>query len=156
MANLVSFQAILFPSDDRNPHLVSLATSPVNTHGVPAVAEPFRCGRMPHPEVFMDYIAEGLGAQSWAYKVVDILDGMTKKFPTPYIIFYPTVSRDGMAFPVNKFIREVQGREFLEAKAWRGNVVVAKYRDLDYSDMTNASMADFPIVKNWLQTHRTD
>lgn len=69
MANLVSFQAILFPSDDRTPHLVALATSPINTSGVSTVAEPFRCGRMPHPEVFMDYIAEGLGPQSWAYRV---------------------------------------------------------------------------------------
>ena len=50
MANLVSYQAILFPSDDRTPHLVALATSPINTSGVPVVAEPFRCGRMPHPE----------------------------------------------------------------------------------------------------------
>ena len=31
-------------------------------------------------------------------QVVDILDGMTKKFSSPYIMFYPTVSRDGMPF----------------------------------------------------------
>ena len=90
-------------------------------------------------------------------QVIDILDGMTKKFSSPYIVFYPTVSRDGMPFPVNKYIREVQGRDFFqEAKAWRGNIVIAKYRDLEYSGMISASMADFPIVKNWLQTHRME
>ena len=80
---------------------------------------------------------------------------MTKPFATPYIMFYPTVSRDGMPFPVNKFIRETQGRHYQEAKAWRGNIVVAKYRDLDYSAMTNASIADFPLIKNYLTTHLT-
>jgi hypothetical protein len=25
--------------------------------------------RMPHPEVYMDYIAEGLGARAWRYHV---------------------------------------------------------------------------------------
>jgi hypothetical protein len=69
MENLVSYSAILFPSDDRAPLLVQLATSPLNVSGVAAPAEPFRCARMPHPEVFMDYIAEGGGAQSWAYRV---------------------------------------------------------------------------------------
>ena len=37
---------------------------------------------------------------------------------TPYIVFYPTVSRDSMPFPVDKYICEVQGRDFFqEAKA---------------------------------------
>ena len=78
---------------------------------------------------------------------------MTKKFSTPYIIFYPAVSRDGMPFPINKFIREAQGRFYKEAAAWRGNIVVVKYRDAHFSAMTNISMADFPIIKNYLSTH---
>ena len=71
MDNLTSYQAILFPSDDRAPHLVSLATSPINITAVHAPAEPFRCARIPHPEVYMDYIAEGLGIGAWQYRVRD-------------------------------------------------------------------------------------
>lgn len=78
---------------------------------------------------------------------------MTKKFTTPYIVFYPMLSRDGMPFPINKFLREAQGRNYQETKAWRGNIVVAKYRDLEYSGMANMSMADFPLVKNYLSMH---
>ncbi|EKM52063.1 uncharacterized protein PHACADRAFT_128199, partial [Phanerochaete carnosa HHB-10118-sp] len=121
---------------------------------MPAVAEPFRCGRMPRPEIFMDYIGDGMGALPWAYKVIDILDGMSQGFTTPYILFYPVVSRDHMPFPLNQYVSGVQGRDFFEeARAWRGNLVIAKYSDMKYSAMTNASMADFPIVKNWLKTH---
>lgn len=89
-------------------------------------------------------------------QIIDILDGMTRPFTTPYIMFYPTVSRDGMPFPINKFIREMQGRHYQEAKAWRGNIVVAKYRDLEYSAMTALSIADFPLIKNYLTTHLMD
>ncbi len=78
---------------------------------------------------------------------------MIKKFPTPYIVFYPVFSRDGMPFPVNKCIREIQNQMYDETRAWRGNLVVAKYRDADYSVMIDASMADFPIIKNYLSTH---
>lgn len=84
---------------------------------------------------------------------MEALIGMNKKFSTPYIIFYPTVSRDGMPFPINKCVREIQETNFNEAAAWRGNILVAKYRDQDYSAMMDASMADFPIVKNYLATH---
>ena len=86
-------------------------------------------------------------------QLVEALDGMLKKFPTPYIVYYPAVSRDGMPFPVNKCIREIQGPLYDDARAWRGNLVVAKYRDTEYSAMTDASMADFPIIKNYLSTH---
>lgn len=107
---------------------------------------------MPHPEIHMDYIAEGLASRSWQFQVVEALEGMTRKFTAPYIMFWPTVSRDGMPFPINKCIREIQGHNDNEAKAWRGNIVVAKYRDVDYTEMMDASMADFPIVKNYLKT----
>ena len=78
---------------------------------------------------------------------------MLKKFSTPYILFYPIISRDGMLFPVNKCIREIQAQTYDEARAWRGNLVIAKYRDTNYSAMIDASMADFPIIKNYLSTH---
>lgn len=78
---------------------------------------------------------------------------MNKNFEEPYIIFFPVVSRDGLPFPVNKFIKDLQGSSFSESTAWRGNVVVAKYRNQQYSAMRNISMADFPLVKNYLSTH---
>ena len=86
-------------------------------------------------------------------QIVEALDQMNKGFQTPYIIFYPHVSRDGMPFPINKCIREIQGNRFNEARAWRGNIVVAKYRDTAFASMMDASMADFPIVKNYLANH---
>ncbi|THG99569.1 hypothetical protein EW026_g2818 [Hermanssonia centrifuga] len=134
------------------PHIASLMTSPM-TVILPNPVEPYRCGRMPHPEVFMDYIAEGLGPRSWRYHLVEALEGMTKNFATPYIIFCPKVSRDGMPFPVNKYVRDLQGEFYEESMAWRGNLVVAKYRNPEYSAMTEASMADFPILRNYLSTH---
>jgi hypothetical protein len=78
---------------------------------------------------------------------------MNKKFANPYIIFYPIVSRDGMPFPVNKSIREMQGRSFLEEIAWRGDIIAAKYCESPFSSMIDASMADFPILKNYMLTH---
>ena len=77
---------------------------------------------------------------------------MNKGFSSPYILFYPVISRDGMPFPVNKCIREVQGSFYKQSAAWRGNIVVAKYLDSTFSQMVEASIADFPIVKNYLST----
>lgn len=152
MDHLISFSAILFPSDGRPPSLVQLMTSPmtVTNHHAFYTTSP---SRMPHPEVFMDYIAEGLGSRAWKFQLVEALDGMNRKFANPYIIFYPTVSRDGMSFHINKSIREIQGRAFKEECAWRGNIVIAKYCDNPFSSMIDASMADFPILKNYLLTH---
>ncbi|RDX53022.1 hypothetical protein OH76DRAFT_1399605 [Lentinus brumalis] len=151
--DMPTFDAILFPADDRPPHVVPLMTSavPARSPGQPRPAEPYRCGRVPHPEIYMDYIADQLG--SWRYHLVEALDGMMNKFTAPYIVFYPVLSRDGMPFPVNKCIREIQGQMFDEGRAWRGNLVVAKYRDTNYSAMIDASMADFPLIKNYLSTH---
>ena len=78
---------------------------------------------------------------------------MNKKFEEPYIIFYPIVSRDGIPFPVNKFVKELQGTLYNEQSAWRGNLVIAKYKNLQYNTMKNASMADFPLIKNYLSNH---
>jgi len=101
----------------------------------------------------MDYIAENLGSRAWKYQLVEALDGMNRKFACPYIIFYPVVSRDGMPFPVNQTIQNIQGQNFNSDQAWRGNIVVAKYHDNPFTSMMDASMADFPIIKNFLLTH---
>ncbi|THU83928.1 hypothetical protein K435DRAFT_733658 [Dendrothele bispora CBS 962.96] len=152
MDQIVNFRAILFPSDGRPPSLVPLMTSlmSIPAHHASYTNNP---SRMPHPEVHMDYIAEGLGPRAWKYQLVEALDGMNRKFTEPYIIFYPVVSRDGMPFPINKAIRDIQGRAFVEENAWRGNIIVAKYRDNPFTSMIDASMADFPILKNYLLTH---
>lgn len=65
--NMLTFDAIVFPADDRPPHIVPLMTTTlvVSAGG----AEPYRCGRVPHPEVYMDYIADQLGSQAWGYHV---------------------------------------------------------------------------------------
>jgi len=82
-----------------------------------------------------------------------MLDGMNRKFANPYVIFYPVLSRDGMPFPVNKCLKEIQGPNFRENLAWRGNLVIAKYRDAQLSALMDATMADFPLLKNYLTTH---
>jgi hypothetical protein len=83
---------------------------------------------------------------------------MNKKFANPYIIYYPVVSRDGMPFPVNRTVRDIQeevnkGRRLREDQLWRGNLVAAKFADDRFTQMMDASMADFPILKNFLGTH---
>lgn len=78
---------------------------------------------------------------------------MNRKFSCPYIVFYPVVSRDGMPFPVNRAIRDIQGPAFNEDQAWRGDIIVAKYSDNPFTSMMDASMADFIIIKNFLLTH---
>ena len=83
---------------------------------------------------------------------------MNKKFANPYSIYYPVVSRDGMPFPVNRTVRDIQeevnkGRRGREDHLWRGNLVAAKFADNHFTQMMDASMADFPILKNYLATH---
>lgn len=57
-----------------------------------------------------------------------------------------------MPFPVNRTIREAQGNWFQSQHAWRGNIVVAKFRDNSFKDMMNIAMADFPIVRIFFST----
>ncbi|KAF8351244.1 hypothetical protein F5887DRAFT_936538 [Amanita rubescens] len=128
MEHLIPFDAILFPSDGRPPTIVQLMTSPMIVSATQEGQEATQ-SRIPHPEVHMDYIAEGYGSRAWKYQLVEALDGMNRKFQNPYIIFYPIVSRDGMPFPVNKCIRDIQGQAFVEETAWRGNIVIAKYHE---------------------------
>ncbi|KAJ7179520.1 hypothetical protein C8R46DRAFT_643011 [Mycena filopes] len=147
MDQLIPFQAILFPTDGRPPSVVQLMTSPTQ-YGL--LAGP----RMPHPEAHMDFIAEATGlGKPWKYFIVDALDGMSKKFAHPYIVYYPVVSRDGMPFPINKSIRDIQSTEFNEKYAWRGNIIIGKFSDHDapFSSMMNMSMADFPLLKNFIR-----
>ena len=63
---MTTFDAIVFPADDRPPHIVPLMTSPAP---LGASAEPYRAGRAPHPEMYMDYIADQLGSQAWRFHV---------------------------------------------------------------------------------------
>jgi hypothetical protein len=86
-------------------------------------------------------------------QLVEALDGMSKTFAYPYIIFFPTVSRDEMPFPINECIREIQGEEFSERTAWRGNVVIAKCRGYSWISLLDTSMADFPLLRNYFMTH---
>jgi hypothetical protein len=65
MDQILTFSAILFPSDGRPPHLVQLMTSPAN----PPIYHDGQLAHIPHPEVHMDYIAEGLGQRAWGYHV---------------------------------------------------------------------------------------
>lgn len=63
------------------------------------------------------------------------------------------MSRTGAPFPINRAIREIQGSSFNESNAWRGNVVIAKYRgggSDPFMSLIDISMADFPILKNYL------
>ncbi|KAJ4000528.1 hypothetical protein F5050DRAFT_1562731 [Lentinula boryana] len=151
MEQIINFDAILFPADGRSPSLVLLMTSPMTTtHHSSYTQNPTR---MPHPEVHMDYIDENLGSRAWKYQLVEALDGMNRKFACPYIIFYPVISRDGMPFPINKAIKDIQGQAYNEEHAWRGHIVVGKYRDNPFTSMMDISMADFPILKNYLEMH---
>ena len=70
MADFVSYDALVIPSDERQPHIASLMTSSLVLANVPAAqTEVYRAGRMPHPEILMDYIAENLGPRAWRYQV---------------------------------------------------------------------------------------
>ncbi|KAH9019474.1 hypothetical protein EDB84DRAFT_1403572 [Lactarius hengduanensis] len=152
-----SFDAILFPADGRPPHVVSLMTSPASFSN-PHTPAQTNAARVPHPEVHMEYIAEDPNMRAWHYQTVEALDMMNKKFANPYIVYYPVVSRDGMPFPVNRTVRDIQeevnkGRRGREDQLWRGNLVAAKFADDHFEQMMDASMADFPILKNYLATH---
>ncbi|KAH8118491.1 hypothetical protein DFH11DRAFT_676999 [Phellopilus nigrolimitatus] len=152
MDDLLSYDAILFPADGRPPQVVELPTSPL-TRTNPQTGQLILVSVMPHPEVHMDTIADVPSQRAWRVQLVDSLEGMTKSFANPYIIFYPVVSRTGAPFPINKAIREIQGRSFIEENAWRGNIVIAKYRgggSDPFMSLIDISMADFPILKNYL------
>jgi hypothetical protein len=68
MAEFIAFDAILFPSDGRPPHLVALLTSPM-TMQMQIASGSNHLARLPHPEHFMSFIADGLGPAAWKYQV---------------------------------------------------------------------------------------
>jgi hypothetical protein len=89
---------------------------------------------------------------------VEALDMMNKKFANPYMIYYPVISRDGMPFSLNRTVQDIQeevnkGQRVSEDQLWRGNLVAAKFADDRFTQMMDASIADFPILKNFLGTH---
>jgi hypothetical protein len=74
MEQMVAYDAILFPSDDRAPHLVSLMTSVQAGYLNPSPqssqsSQVALASKVPHPEMYMDYIAEGIGSRAWQYHV---------------------------------------------------------------------------------------
>jgi hypothetical protein len=73
MDQMFAFDAILFPSDGRPPHVVALMTSPASFTDPHSLQTTTSMSRVPHPEIFMDYIAEGLGSRAWAYQVCGVL-----------------------------------------------------------------------------------
>ena len=78
---------------------------------------------------------------------------MTRSFAKPYIVFYPVVACDKMPFPINESIHAIKGEHYDEGNPWRGNIVVAKLSgqmqfQAHFFSLTNASMADFAIIKN--------
>jgi hypothetical protein len=66
-----SFDTILFPSDRRPPHIVSLMTSPASFSNLHAPAQT-STARVPHPEVHMEYISEDPNIRAWHYQVCAI------------------------------------------------------------------------------------
>ena len=66
MAQLIAFDAILFPADGRPPHLVALMTSPMT---IPMQNMTYSHSRLPHPEHYMSFVADGLGHRAWKYQV---------------------------------------------------------------------------------------
>jgi len=101
--------------------------------------------RVPHPELHMH-----LGEGAWIGQPIHALYGMTRGLTNPYLIFYNPNPRAGV---VNQCIREIQGRGFREDKAWRGDIVVAKYRSIATGDMLHCTAADFPLIKNYFALH---
>ena len=70
MDQLCAFEAILFPCDGRQPHLVALMTSPMSYQTYYGAYSP-QTSRLPHPEHYMSFVAEGLGPRAWKYHVRD-------------------------------------------------------------------------------------
>lgn len=72
MNQITNYDALLIPSDGRPPHLVQLMTSPMIATSHPG-QQVLNQSRVPHPEVYMDYIAEGPhGHRFWRYHVCPI------------------------------------------------------------------------------------
>lgn len=67
MDDLLSYDAMLFPVDGRQPHLVELMTSPV-TQTDPQTGQLVLVSVLPHPEVHME-VVEREGQAAWRVQV---------------------------------------------------------------------------------------
>ncbi|KAJ3014360.1 hypothetical protein NUW54_g1325 [Trametes sanguinea] len=151
MVSTKDFDAILIPFVATcNPCVVALLTTALMD--TVSVDPPFQCGHVLHPEVYMEYISGPHGTMAWDFHCMERINRMYKPFPMPYIIFYPVVSRDDMPFPVNEHIKTIQNDCFDGPQLWKGDIIVAKYKDTTYSQMTMASMADYPLIKIFLSS----
>ncbi|EMD30843.1 hypothetical protein CERSUDRAFT_26886, partial [Gelatoporia subvermispora B] len=108
---------------------------------------------MPFPEVLLPYINMQLRQHAWNWVDITRLSEMTEDLPYGFIAFYGKASKDGHAFPLNQNIQSIQQNKFNKASAWRGDIIVAKYTDAKFSNMQHISMADWPVLKNFFQTH---
>nr|GAT46229.1 predicted protein [Mycena chlorophos] len=142
-------RCILFPADaNRQPSVVQMMTSPM---AFTAQTGP----RMPHPEVHMDSIAPVVaGGRAWDYHIYESLEGVSRHLSQPYIFFFPILSQDGLPFPVNGSIRDIQGHGFTEHNAWRGNIVVGKFTDRNapFESFMDAGLADLSIIRNLIRS----
>ncbi|KAF7331759.1 hypothetical protein MKEN_00055800 [Mycena kentingensis (nom. inval.)] len=143
-----SFRCVLFPADStRRPSVVEVLTSPVLYSAHPTA-------RMPHPEVHMDSPNSTGGARAWDYCTINALDGIERPLSQPYIVFFPTMSQDGSPFPINQTIRDIQGPNFKDQCAWRGNVVIGKYTAANdpFNSLIDAGTQDFAIIRNLIRS----
>ena len=107
-----------------------------------------RTTRTPHPELYMSLSGSGLVCERIAS-----LYGMNRTFSDAFVVFYAAGQRSEAALAVNACIAEIQGRGFREQAAWRGDVVVVKYRNVDNGDIVCCPASDFPLVKNFFALH---
>ncbi|KAJ7157044.1 hypothetical protein C8R43DRAFT_883500 [Mycena crocata] len=147
MERFIPYDAILFPADGRLPSVVVLLANPIRNSMDPSSG-------MLHPEAHMDLVGILL---SLTAQIVDALEEMNQKFTRPYLVLYPTISCDGFPFPVNDSIRSIQGRRYDKQFAWRGDIIVAKYSEhgRPFASLTDASIADFPILRNFFTFSRS-
>ena len=94
MDKMISFDAILFPADERAPHLVSLMmsnTSSLLLLGQPGSHQPpSAMAKVPHPEMYMDFIAEGVGVRPWQHHVSShFLKFFACFHPSSAFLFFP-------------------------------------------------------------------
>ncbi|KAA1475952.1 hypothetical protein DENSPDRAFT_861002 [Dentipellis sp. KUC8613] len=151
MSQFASYNALLFSSDGSPPRLVELKASLPDPYSSQSKNSNSNA-QIPHPEVYMEHVAQD-HQRPWGHQPVEALDGMNKRFTEPYMVFYPTISRDGLPFPVNLSIREIQGNAFKKHMCWCGDIIIAKYQSSRFTVMKNMTMADYPLLKNWLAMH---
>ncbi|KAI0078108.1 hypothetical protein K474DRAFT_1594709 [Panus rudis PR-1116 ss-1] len=153
------FNALLLPAGKCQPaRIVPLHTSDPSTP-IPSTIDCYlRCGRVPHPEVYMCGVPQKVTkphVRVWHFEVCSSLENNlmlieSASLECAYIIFYPVVSNQGHgSFPVNEWIRRQQGERFDETEAWRGDIIIAKYGDHNFSSMGDISSVDYPAIRSF-------